>query len=64
MKLKFLSLVCIMLGVTLKDSDGARLPLFDYTGKMILTIKDHQLQEVKEIKHMKALDGVIVWHYG
>ena len=45
LKVKFLDKLLLMLGVTLKDGDGVRLPLFKYTGKIILMSKDYQLQE-------------------
>jgi hypothetical protein len=53
---RFTDKVCTMLGLTLKDGDGARLPVFNYTGNTIMMIKDYHMLE-KEIRCVKALSG-------
>lgn len=48
-----------MLGVPLDNEtgDGVRLPIFNYTGKVVLSIKDYVKQKKKEIHHGCQLQG-------
>ena len=40
---------------------GVRLPLFDYSGKVILTIKDFEKKLVEEQERVRALVGGAPW---
>ena len=44
-----------MLGVTSRNNEGIRLPLFDYTSKVILSIKDYEDRIEKEIARVRNL---------
>jgi hypothetical protein len=57
MKVKYPEEVRLMLGLSMKDGNGVRLPLFNYTSKIILTQKDYLHQEEKEMRRVRALDG-------
>ena len=57
MKVKFSDEIRLLLGVGLKNNNGVRMLLFDYTGKTILSIKDYEDMIQKEIRRVKALKG-------
>ncbi len=40
---------------------GKRLPLFDHSGKVVLTIEDFQKKIDKELEHVRKLKGNGGW---
>jgi hypothetical protein len=63
LKMKYAEEVILCLGVVkvkLEDGTlvGKRLPLFDYSGKVILSLKDYAKSTAEEIERVRKLQGI------